>query len=280
MTMPMGIPGIEISDSDFIKLSRLIYQHSGIKLNANKKSLVRARLQKRIRECGLSGFKEYHKRVLEDSSGAELIHLLDAISTNQTYFLREAEHFNYLMETILPRWQQSDDRSPKHLWSAGCSSGEEPYTLAMVLSEFYSLAKLRGKVKISATDINSQVLEHARQGIYPESRLEKIPSGWVKKYFQKGVNRWAGSVRVKAEVRQLVDFFRLNLMEPFPFRQPLDIIFCRNVMIYFDKTTQEQLVQRFSQTLKPGGYLFLGHSESLAGVSHRLTYVKPTIYQK
>jgi chemotaxis protein methyltransferase CheR len=277
----MNLTRMEISDRDFIRLSRLIYEQSGINLNQSKKTLLRARLQKRMRECELTSFRLYYQRVLEDRSGWELMQLLDAISTNQTFFFREAQHFYYLAEEILPKWRQSwSDKRRLQIWSAGCSSGEEPYTLAIVLLEFLSSTTLPCEVKIIATDINTKVLEQARQGIYPHSRTENIPLALRKKYFQKGVNHWAGYIRVKPELQRLVEFSRLNLMEPFAFQDPLEIIFCRNVMIYFDKPTQEKLVQRFYQNLGPGGYLFLGHSESLAGVSHRLSYLKPAIYQK
>lgn len=271
----------EISDQEFIRLSRLIYQQSGIKLTQGKKSLMRSRLQKRMRECGLTSFKQYYQRVLEDHSGMELVHLLDAISTNQTFFFREGQHFDYLAEEILPTWGQTrKGKKALRIWSAGCSSGEEAYTLAMVVLEFLSSTPHPWQVKITATDINTKVLEQARRGIYPQSRAENIPRRWLKKYFQKGVNQRDGYIRVRPEVQRLVEFSRLNLMEPFAFPEPLEIIFCRNVMIYFDKPTQENLVQRFYQSLGPGGYLFLGHSESLAGVSHRFKYLKPTIYQK
>lgn len=271
----------EISEADFLRFCRLIYERSGICLNQGKKELVRTRLLKRMRACGLTCFKKYYQKVIQDGSGEELVHLLDVISTNQTGFFREPQHFEYLLQEVLPEWRRVwPGKKRLHFWSAGCSSGEEPYTLALVLCEFLTAHQLPWEIKISATDISTRMLEQARRGIYPQSRTKNIPPAWLKKYFQKGVNQWTGHVRLKPAVQRQVEFFRLNLMEPFPFRESLEVIFCRNVMIYFDKPTQADLVQRFYQALRPGGYLFIGHSESLAGTGHCFHYLQPTIYRK
>lgn len=271
----------EINEADFNRFRSLIYERSGISLNDGKKELVRARLLKRMRQCGLRSFKEYFQQVQDDTSGMELVYLLDAISTNQTFFFREPQHFDYIAKHILPKYTSpAGGRRLLRIWSAGCSSGEEPYTLAMVILEHKERFRPGWEVKITASDLSTRVLEQARQGIYPENRLGQTPPEFLKRYFQKGVNRQTGFVRVKPQVRQAVEFVRLNLMEPFSFQEGLDIIFCRNVMIYFDKPTQERLVQKFYQVLHPGGYLFIGHSESLAGVAHSFSYRQPTIYQK
>jgi len=271
----------EITEADFNRFRSLIYERSGISLNEGKKELVRARLLKRMRKCGLRSFKDYYLQVQDDTTGMELVYLLDAISTNQTFFFREPQHFEYLAEHILPKHAgPASGRRRLHIWSAGCSSGEEPYTLAMVILEYRERFRPGWEVQITASDLSTRVLDQARQGIYPENRLGQTSPDFLKRYFQKGVNRQAGFVRVKPQVRQAVEFVRLNLMEPFPFQEGLDIIFCRNVMIYFDKPTQERLVKKFYQVLHPGGYLFIGHSESLAGVAHNFSYRQPTIYQK
>lgn len=278
---PLGLQtgGPELTDAEFFSFCRLVHRHAGIHLSAQKKDLVRSRLMKIIRHRGLMSFREYYERVMADKTGAELVGLLDAISTNQTAFWREPGHFDYLSREILPAWQARGGPGARTLWSAGCSSGEEPYTLAMVC-----LDALRGKdlsgLKIFATDLNTQVLNQAQQGVYPLSRVEPLPPEWRRRFFQRGVREWEGFLRLKSEVRQCVEFFRLNLMEPYPFKQKLDLIFCRNVMIYFERETQAKLVEKFYQCLKPGGYLFIGHSESLCNHQHRFSYVKPTIYQK
>lgn len=280
-----GAPGLglimpDITDAEFNQLSQLVYQHAGIHLPPQKKELVRSRLTKFIRNRKLASFHEYYQQVLQDTSGLELINLLDAISTNMTAFWREPKHFEFLGQELLPALRQKCKKAPQwRLWSAGCSSGEEPYTLAMVLLNAEPNKDMSG-VKIYASDINTQVLNQAHRGIYPLSRVEPLSKEWQRRFFQKGVNQFEGYVRVKPEVKQLVEFFRLNLMESFPFKEDFDVIFCRNVMIYFEKSTQTELVRKFHQCLKPGGYLFIGHSESLCNISHQFAYVKPTIYRK
>jgi chemotaxis protein methyltransferase CheR len=278
---PMAVgQGPELSDSDFFRFCQLVHQHAGIHLTSQKKELVRARLMKILRQRGLSTFREYYEQVMRDSSGAELMSFLDALSTNQTAFWREPNHFEYLSAEILTAWQAERRTSLKrNLWSAGCSSGEEPYTLALLMLNAFPGEDL-SQVKIHASDINTQVLSQAERGIYPINRVEPLPPEWRRRFFQRGVGERQGFVRVKPEVRHLVNFFRLNLMDPLPFRENMDIIFCRNVMIYFEKETQVKLVDKFYQCLKPGGYLFIGHSESLCNHQHQFNYVKPTIYRK
>lgn len=276
----LGLIMPDITDAEFNQLSQLVYQHAGIHLPPQKKELVRSRLTKFLRSRKLASFHEYYQGVLKDTTGLELINLLDAISTNMTAFWREPKHFEFLGQELLPSLRQKCKKAPQwRLWSAGCSSGEEPYTMAMVLLNALASKDLAG-VKIYASDINTQVLNQAQRGIYPLSRVEPLSPEWRRRYFQKGVNQFEGYVRVKPEVKQLVEFFRLNLMDHFPFKQEFDVIFCRNVMIYFEKGTQTELVNKFYQCLKPNGYLFIGHSESLCNISHQFAYVKPTIYRK
>jgi len=276
----LGLIMPDITDAEFNQLSQLVYQHAGIHLPPQKKELVRSRLTKFLRNRKLTSFHDYYQQVLQDSTGLELINLLDAISTNMTAFWREPKHFEFLGQELLPVLKQKCKRAPQwRFWSAGCSSGEEPYTMAMVLLNTVPNKDLSG-VKIYASDINTQVLNQAQRAIYPMSRVEPLFPEWRRRFFQKGVNQFEGYVRVKPEVKQLVEFFRLNLMDSFPFKEDFDVIFCRNVMIYFEKSTQTELVKKFYQCLKPGGYLFIGHSESLCNISHQFAYVKPTIYRK
>jgi chemotaxis protein methyltransferase CheR len=278
-------PGIigaspELSERDFFSFCQLVHQHAGIHLTAEKKELVRARLTKILRQRRLQTFRDYYDKVVADDSGVELTCLLDAISTNQTAFWREPKHFEYLSEEILPVWPRERRRPLRgKLWSAGCSSGEEPYTLAILIMAGFPEEDL-SQAKIYASDLNTQVLAQAERGIYPISRVDPLPPEWRRRFFQKGVGDRQGFVRVKPEVRHLVNFFRFNLMDQPPFREELDIIFCRNVMIYFEKETQVKLVNKFYDCLRPGGYLFIGHSESLCNHRHQFSYVKPTIYRK
>jgi chemotaxis protein methyltransferase CheR len=270
----------ELSDREFFCFCQLVHQHAGIHLTPQKKELVRARLAKILRERGLRNYRDYYEQVVADGSGLELTLLLDAISTNQTAFWREPKHFQYLAEEILPAWPREQRRPLRvKFWSAGCSSGEEPYTLAILVMAAFTGEDL-SQVKIYASDLNTRVLTQAGQGIYPISRTDPLPLEWRRRFFQKGVGERRGFVRVKPEVRQLVNFFRFNLMDPLPFREELDVIFCRNVMIYFERDTQVKLVTKFYDCLRPGGYLFIGHSESLCNHQHRFSYVKPTIYRK
>jgi len=280
VTCSLGpVTGPELSDAEFLRFRRLVHQHAGIHLTVQKKEMVRSRLAKILRGRALKSFREYYDLVLADKSGAELACLLDALSTNLTAFWREPGHFQYLAQEVLPGWRQ--DRKPlrKSLWSAGCSTGEEPYTLAMLLHDTFPPEALV-KVKVFASDLNTQVLAQAERGIYPLPRMEALPQEWRRRFFQKGIREKTGYVQVKVEVRRLVQFFRFNLMDRFPFQEEMDVIFCRNVMIYFEKDTQIKLVEKFYHALKPGGYLFIGHSESLCNHQHRFKYVKPAIYRK
>ncbi|MDI6852457.1 MAG: protein-glutamate O-methyltransferase CheR [Deltaproteobacteria bacterium] len=275
-----ALPAPEISEKEFLSLRRLIHRQAGIHLSPQKKELLQARLAKIIRSQGLRSYQDYYRRVMADDSGRELCQLLNAISTNQTAFWREPAHFQLLSQEILPAWRQQRRAGLCwRFWCAGCSSGEEPYTLAMVLLENLSPEEVKN-VRIYASDLNTQVLEQARQGIYPAARTAPLPLGWQTRFFQKGVGRQEGFVRLKPQVRELVEFFHLNLMDDFAFREEIDLIFCRNVMIYFDKETQAGVVEKFYRSLRPGGYLFLGHSESLCNIRHHFTYVKPTVYRK
>jgi len=270
----------ELSDRDFRRFSVLVYEKCGINLHDGKKELVRARLAKRLRKGNFKDFKTYYRFVAEDENGDELVRMLDAISTNQTSFFREKKHFNFLKETVFPSFV-AEKRNYRKLrfWSAGCSSGEEPYSLVICLLEYFN-ESLPFDVKILATDISSKVLAHAQRGVYTSKRLADIPLHLPRKYFQRGYGSQEGNFRVKQSLRVLIEFKRFNLMASFPFKEVFNVIFCRNVMIYFDKKTQEVLVNKFYDSLSNGGYLFVGHSESLTGIRRKFEYVMPSIYRK
>jgi len=271
----------ELTDGDFERISRLVYDQCGINLQEGKKELVRARLGKRMRTGQFRSFRDYYQYVVQDASGEEMVHLLDSISTNFTYFFREEKHFEFLRSNFLPELMAT--RKPKagkiRVWSAGCSSGEEPYSLAITLLEVLQNS-MGWTIEILGTDISTKVLKTAAAGIYPSERIRSVPQGLTKKYFLKGDRQWKEHVKVKDQVKQYVQFKRLNLKEPFHFKDPFDCIICRNVMIYFDKKTQAGLVNRFYDCLESGGVLMIGHSESLTGISHAFRYVRPTIYKK
>lgn len=266
-----------LSDDEFEQFRALVYRESGISLNQNKKSLIVSRLAKRLRALGLESFQSYFDLVIQDLGGDEFTQMLDLISTNKTDFFREPKHFEFLRDEILPHLNTAKQ---VRIWSSACSSGEEPYTIGMVLFDGVA-APSQWDFKILASDISTKVLSHAAAGLYEEDRVKGLSSDLVRRHFLKGRGAQAGWVKVKPHLTDMVRFRRLNLMdERYPIRSPLDVIFCRNVMIYFDRPTQEQLMTKFYRYLKPGGYLFIGHSESLQWINHSFKTVAPTIYRK
>lgn len=271
---------IELSDSQYKKLADLVYRLAGIHLGNDKKELLKARLAKRFRVTGCMDVAEYMKRLQNDSSGHELVGFLDSITTNKTDFFRESQHFDFLAEQILPNLGRLCGPSGQlRIWSAACSTGEEPYTLGIVLRENWRQLTSRGAY-ILASDLSTKVLAQGKSGVYASERVAGLPQQMLKTYFQRGVKRWEGHVRVRPELRQMVDFKRINLMDKFSFDKPFHLIFCRNVMIYFDKVTRERLVEKFRTCLSRGGYLFVGHSESLTGINHSLKFVRPAVYRR
>ncbi len=271
----------ELTDTQFETISDLVKKLSGINLHQGKKELVKARLGKRLRALGLSDFDEYIEHLRQDTTRDEIVTMLDCISTNLTRFLREPQHFDYLVEHVLSPFGAAPEKHGRkvRIWSAGCSSGEEPYTIAILLHEHLPCLAT-WDARILATDLSTRVLGRAREGTYPADRLADVPGLWLSRYFTCVQTKPERRYRVNDEVRRLVSFARLNLMENWPMRGPFDVIFCRNVMIYFDKPTQARLIDRYWEMLGPGGILFVGHSESLAGVKHRFDYVQPTVYRK
>ncbi len=270
---PLCVP---LKAREFAEIRRLAYDTFGLDLRAGKETLVAARLGKQIRQSGCRSFEEYYQRVVADSTGESLINLIDALTTNHTSFFREPAHFDFLRKTFLPEWKS---RGSIDVWSAACSTGEEPYSIAMCILEEFGPA-MPGKLRILATDISTRVLAKAVDGIYPAERFEGLPPLQLRKYWLRGEAGWAGSYRAKKELRALIEFRRLNLLDPLPQIGRFPLIFCRNVMIYFDKLTQQRVVEHLSGCLEPGGYLFTGHAESLSAIDHGLRYVQPAVYRK
>jgi len=261
---------------EFARIRQLAYDTFGLDLRAGKETLVSTRLGGQIRKLGCRSFEEYYQHVVADSTGESLTSLIDALTTNHTSFFREPAHFDFLRRTFLREW---NNRGTIGIWSAACSSGEEPYSIAMCLLEALGPAASE-KVRILATDISTRALAKARQGIYPAERFEGLPSLQLRKFWLRGEGDWAGCYRAKKEVRALVEFRRLNLLESAPQVGHFPLIFCRNVMIYFNKPTQQRVVERLAGCLEPGGYLLTGHAESLSRIEHTLRYVEPAVYRK
>jgi chemotaxis protein methyltransferase CheR len=277
------LPDIEITKEEYERVRKLVYERAGINLGSNRQHLVQARLAKRIRVGSFSSFRDYFHHLDVDASGDEIAHLIDAISTNTTFFFRESDHFDFLTESIVSRikaekWDQK--QYTLRIWSAACSSGEEPYTLAMVihkiLKEYPTI-----DAKILATDISQKILAQACAGQYDIQKIKTIPDEYRHLAFHPVERVQSSLYEVSPEIRKYITFAYFNLMTPeYPFRFGFDYIFCRNVMIYFDRQTQETVINRMAQHIRPDGYLIVGHSESLNGLNHKLAYVKPTIYKQ
>ena len=274
----------KMKDKEFQQFSAFIYERVGIQLPQTKKTMLEARLQKRLKVLDLDSFEAYRQFVFsQEGQRAELVHLIDVVTTNKTDFFREPGHFEYLIHKALPAIMKNQGNrysEPIRIWSAGCSSGEEPYTLAMVLSEF--AADNHGfRFSILASDISTRILETARTAIYPDERVEGIAMNLKKKYLLRSKERRRALIRICSELRSKVLFRRINFMDnDFGIAEKMDVIFCRNVVIYFDKPTQQNLMRKFYQQLRPGGYLFLGHSETLNGINDDFSSVSSTVYQK
>lgn len=270
-----------ISDQEFDSLRKLIYERFGINLTDEKRSLLVGRLQKMIRDKKLGTFQNYYQYLKNDSTGEAVSNLINLVSTNYTYFNREKEHFDYFQNTALPavcEQLKKQNRKDIRVWCAGCSTGEEPYTLLMLMHEYLGAQYKDWDAGILATDISEQVLSKAQQGIYGADKVASLPDTLQRKYFTKIGN---GKMQVCDALRKEVTFRRFNLMnKTFPFKKPFQIIFCRNVMIYFDQQTRNALVQRFNQSMEPAGYFFIGHSETLGRDSELFHYLLPAAYQK
>lgn len=273
--MDMGLTPIKLEEAQFERISQLVYRLTGINLHQGKQELVKARLTKRLRALGLKSIDAYMEYLKHDNPEGELVAMIEAMTTNETSFFREPQHFDYMCRQIVPGLRNRKIR----VWSAGCSSGEEPYSAAILLNEAIQDLAL-WDLGILATDLSNRMLARARKGIYDTNRLRDVPPLLISKYFKCIETSPVRRYQVIEPLRRHVHLARLNLMGEWPMRGPFDVIFCRNVMIYFDKLAQEQLVNRFWNLLKPGGHLFVGHSESLAGSPHKFRYVQPANYVK
>jgi chemotaxis protein methyltransferase CheR len=266
------------SEFDFIR--NLVYERSRISLSPDKRELVSARLAKRLRATNVGSVGEYCRLLQSPDQEEELANLIDAISTNHTFFFRENAHFDFLRQTIVPEMQRRSarERWPQfRVWSAACSSGEEPYSIAITLAE-----NLVGwSWQIQATDISHRILAKAKAGIYRDECVERLPKQTLQNHFQRGFGPQDGNYRVKAALRDRINFQHLNLLEGEPpFSELFHVIFCRNVIIYFDRPTQEELIAKLTSHLVPGGYLLVGHAESLTVLQHGLQAVRPAIYRR
>jgi chemotaxis protein methyltransferase CheR len=269
---------VTISDEEYRILTDYIYKNYGIKLGYPKKSLVVGRLQNVLLQNNFNSFSEYYDYVVSDKTGNALATLIDKVTTNHTFFLREPDHFYYFRDSVLPFLVSTVKSKDLRIWSAGCSTGEEAYTLAMILQDYFGEDKLLWDTRILATDISSKVLEVAKKGEYKSKAIDTLPLNWRCRYFTETGN---DKVAITDKIRKEVIFRSFNLMNSnFPFVKKFHAIFCRNVMIYFDTKKKKELVDKFYDFMEPGGYLFIGHSESLNREETRLKYVMPAIYRK
>ena len=270
-----------ISDTEFAGLRDLIHQRFGINLTEQKRSLLVGRLQKLMRTLGFGSFSQYIEYLTRDKSEQGLSELVDLISTNHTYFNREKDHFTYFSETAFPAVVENlrrQNRRDLRVWCAGSSTGEEPYTLMMLMMEHLGNDYQNWDAGLLATDISDRALSAARAGVYARDRVEQLPANLRNKYFTPAEQ---SHLAVKEQVKKEITYRRFNLMNThFPFKKPFQIIFCRNVMIYFDQPTRDALVARFHKCIEPGGYLFIGHSETLGRTQTLFRYLEPALYQK
>ncbi|MGE0189063.1 MAG: protein-glutamate O-methyltransferase CheR [Steroidobacteraceae bacterium] len=278
-SVPSANLAVQLGDQEFDFIRTVVEKNAGIVLNSTKRQLVQGRLARRIRDLGLQSFGEYCELV-RNGGPEELIELINSITTNVTAFFRESHHFDVLKTLMLPESIIRNEKTRRlRIWSAGCSSGEEPYSIAMTAADF--MAKLRDwDFKILATDIDSEILETAAQGIYSADRSRGLSAERQQRFFSMGTGEYAGQVRVKPALQAMIAFRTLNLMHKWPMQGPFDVIFCRNVMIYFDQSTREKLLERYAQLLADGGYLCLGHSESIQMQCTQFKLVGNTIYRK
>ena len=269
----MDSPGMVLPD-EFRQVQQIARRTFGLDIKAGKEALVSARLNRRMRAIGVKEVRHYLSYLQGDTAGQELLNLADALTTNFTSFRREAAHFELLKTRILNDLPRTAEI---RIWSAGCSSGEEPYSILFELIEKLGSGSAP-RIKILASDISGKVLEQAKLAVYPLEKLKEMPTTW-RRFLEKGAGEWAGHFRIASPWRNLIDFRRINLMEPFDQAAQFHVIFCRNVMIYFDRQTQEDLARRFAACLRPGGWLLIGHSEGLFGLRSGLKYMQPATYR-
>ena len=270
-----GPSTLTLQPAQFETVRRLIYESIGLDLKPGKEALVAARLSKRLRSSGLNSVEELLEEIQRDTTGERKADLIDDLTTNFTAFWREPEHFEFIRVHVAPVLGRLGSCA---VWSAACATGEEPYSLLFCLNA--ALGDKASRVRIVASDISRRALEFARRGVYPGERLRNLPKEWLPRFFQRGEGAWSGQYRVKPAFRSRIDFERRNLMDAFDELPACHLILCRNVMIYFDRATQENLVRRLSRRLTPGGWLLIGHSEGLVGFDHGLRYISPATYQR
>lgn len=273
------IKKISLSDAEFEKLRDLVFKVSGISLAETKKELVVSRFTKRVKALKLQNFSEYYDLLVSPSGFSEVQNFINSITTNKTDFFRESHHFDFLVNTFIPQVISSGRRIVR-IWSAACSTGEEPYTIAMVMAK-HLVEPYNIPVKILATDIDTNVLKTAVRGVYESGVLNTVPEEYMKKYFLRGKGDSLGLFKIKDDIKQMVTFKQLNFIAPeYPVTSTFDIIFCRNVIIYFNPETKRMVVNRLFRYLNDGGYIMMGHSETLFNMIDGLVYLKNTIYQK
>lgn len=269
-----------ITREDMEKIASLVYAKSGIALRpGQKEALVVARLQKRVRAHGFSTIGEYLHYLEGEPTGGELQAMVDALTTNHTGFFRESRHFTYLAEVVVPELTGGRSLRPIAAWSAACATGEEPYSMALVLLDRVPIEQ-HGRIRLLASDLSTDALQTARAGVYPVERVAHLPRSLLRRYFERGVGPQAGLARVQRSVRTLVDFRQVNLMEVDSLGHQFDIVFCRNVMFYFDRAARQRVVSMLERHLAPNGWLFVSHSESLSEVQHHLRLRLPGVYQR
>lgn len=271
-----------ISNRDYVRLCGLIYTEAGIHLGQDKKTMLEVRIKRRLRDLNMSSYGQYCDYLFGyQGMKQEIVNLIDVVTTNKTDFFREPKHFNFLVEKTLPEFTLNNGNGRQFLiWSAGCSTGEEPYTMAMVLSE-YALTHPGFRFRILATDISTTVLKKAELGIYTDEIAAPVPPSLKRKYFMRGRDPGSDRVRVVPELRQLIEFRRLNFMDAdYGISEKAEAIFCRNVIIYFDRATQERILKKLSNQLVPNGFMFVGHAETLHDMNLPLTPLAPALYRR
>lgn len=266
-----------LEESDFIRLTTFIQKNYGINLT-KKKQLIEARLNSTLQSMGFKNFNEYINHILRKSDPKDIEIMLNKLTTNYTFFMRETSHFDFLKNTILPQMVKEKKNRVLNIWSAGCSTGQEPYTISIILKEFFKTQYPLWDIKILATDISQNALSQAKLGIYLKDSLKDVPESWLRRYFIKSPGK--DEYQVSNELKSSVSYKIFNLMDPIIFRVPFDIIFCRNVMIYFNQETKENLVQKFYDATNTGGYLLIGHSETINRSVSKYKYIMPATYRK
>ncbi len=266
---------VHLEDAEFDYFVQFVRQHYGIDLS-QKRRLIEARLANELKSFGLTSYTQYINMLKADRTSKILDTFINKITTNYSYFSRETDHFDYLAKTIIPAMEQSKKRTVK-IWSAGCSTGQEPYNIAMAIDSALAFKRNQWTISITATDVSTDALATATKGVYPENSLDVMPASWKSNYMTKLPD---GNFEVASNIRSMVSFSKFNLMDPFPRSNYYDVIFCRNVMIYFNPTTTKQLVSKFYQATADGGYFFIGHSETINRFDSEFSYLSPSIYRK